>query len=81
MHGTKRVKIRTVIIKIGEIKFLDEGNNVKSDSIFVSFAWRKVYILWSGHYVVNIGKYQIMNCGYIMNIRCFQNNSFGISGF
>ena len=38
MHGARRVKIRTVIIKIGEIKFLDEGNNVKSDSVFVSFA-------------------------------------------
>ena len=52
MHGARRVKIRTVIIKIGEIKFLDEGNNVESDSVFVSFAWRKectyyeVDIMW-----------------------------------
>ena len=57
MHGAGRVKTRTMI-KSGEIKFLDESNNVKSDSVFVSFAWRKEWTYYdSGHYVVNIGKY------------------------
>ena len=37
MHGAGRVKTRTMI-KSGEIKFLGESNNVKSDSVFVSFA-------------------------------------------
>lgn len=38
--------------KSGKIKFLDKSNNVKNDSVIVSLAWRRMYIICGGCYDV-----------------------------